>query len=40
MVALGGEEGWRETERLMASGVPAIFQATFATDRSARGFPR
>ena len=32
LVALGGEEGCRETERLMASGVPAIFQATFAVD--------
>jgi hypothetical protein len=32
MVALGGEEGCRETERLMTSGVPATFQATFAAD--------
>jgi hypothetical protein len=32
LVSLGGEEGCRETERLMSSGVPAIFQATFAVD--------
>jgi len=32
LVALGGEEGCRETERLMSSSVPAIFQATFAAD--------
>jgi len=32
MVGLGGEEGCRETERLMASNVSAIFQATFAVD--------
>jgi len=32
LVALGGEGGCRETERLMSSGVPAIFQATFAAD--------
>src|SRR5262245_30954470 len=30
--ALGGEDGCRETERLMASSVPAIFQATFVAD--------
>jgi len=32
LVALGGEEGCREAERLMSSSVPAIFQATFAAD--------
>jgi hypothetical protein len=32
MVAFGGEEGCRETQRLMASNVQAIFQATFAVD--------
>lgn len=32
LVASGGEEGCRETERLMASRVPAIFQASFAAD--------
>jgi hypothetical protein len=32
LVALGGEEGCRETERLMLSNVPAIFQATFVAD--------
>ena len=32
LVALGGDEGCRETERLMSSGVSAIFQATFAVD--------
>ena len=32
MVAFGGVEGCRETERLMASNESAIFQATFAVD--------
>jgi CRISPR/Cas system-associated exonuclease Cas4 (RecB family) len=32
LVASGGEEGCRETERLMASGVRAIFQATVVAD--------
>ena len=32
LVVLGGEEGCRETERLMASQGAAIFQATFAVD--------
>ena len=32
LVASGGEEGCGETERLMSSGVAAIFQATFAVD--------
>ena len=32
LVAFGGEDGCRETERLMLSRVPAIFQATFVAD--------